>query len=134
MSMTVKIEGLDRLVKQLSSPIVRRHMREAMSKAVTVMQHEAGLYPPPVPTYSRTLLLGRSWTTKVQASSDNVIGEVFNNVEYAPFVQGQQQTWFHADHGWQTLPQAYEKQSGEIKRLFQKGLQEAADEIASGGE
>ncbi len=79
------------------------------------------VYPPKPPqsTYTRTGRLGRKWTIQ-QAGFLEV--EVGNNTSYGPYVQGDQQTSFHAATGWMTTRQAKDAYQDQVTAEIQKEI------------
>lgn len=72
------------------------------------------------------------WRGRWWATGDNIIGEVSNPCEYGPYVQGAEQTPFHAEGGWRTLPAAANAMMDQVKQIFTEALQNAANEMAGG--
>lgn len=74
--------------------------------------------------YRRSGTLGRRWSTKVEATTADVVGIVGNLTPYAPFVQGAgKQATIHQGN-WQTEQDVARDAANEITGYF-------ADEIAA---
>jgi hypothetical protein len=106
----VFVEG-EHIIKNLS--VLNKHMDSILGRVVdpplkkfmrSFMQQELKPYPPKPPqsTYVRTKELYRSW----DISSDRRLAEVkiTNTVDYANWVVGEGQVWWHDVTGWPFLP------------------------------
>lgn len=117
----VVIEGLNTLQMKLAFFQDPQGVAAGIKEAAQHVQGVAALYPPPKAdsTYRRTDNLGDGWTVnpfKLGAS-------VENNVDYGPYVQGEQQVGFHAVTGWKTTDQIAEKEKKVVLALIQDAVE-----------
>ena len=152
---TITIEGLDHLVKQLDKApaLVRRIAGDAIEKGVHIIHGGVAKYPaqiapgwwaahttPKQRAYffwalrqglikgSRTGTLGRRWTTKVDRN--RLEGRVGNVTKYARFVQDEErQAGFHRGR-WQTAQDVAEKARPDIVRIFEQANGQLVRELA----
>jgi hypothetical protein len=67
--------------------------------------------------------LGRKWTI---AQRDGGLTQIVgNNVSYGPFVQGEEQAWFHMFHHWKTTDQVAEEESQEVTEFIMQYIERA---------
>jgi hypothetical protein len=115
-SVTVRLDGLDDVLKKLDSERMRAAAERGMRKGVTHVHQTVPPYPAPPPnsSYRRTGLLGRSITTKTERSAGNILGIIGSNVDYAPVVIGEgTQAPVHQGRWW-TLWQVVNKAKGAV--------------------
>ena len=129
--MKITIEGLEKLARKLGNPRIKANCLTAMKKATMLIHHQVAAYPPvpPFSRYVRTGMLGRGWGTKSWTESNDVKGEVRNNVEYAPLVQGPEQKLFHKTTGWKRLDATAETQMPEIAGFFDDAIGKAVKDL-----
>lgn len=73
--------------------------------------------------YVRTNTLGRRWYSKVTRSANGVRGEVGNNADYGPYVQGAlNQQSFHKASGWLTTSKVINDNARSIVQLFRHAI------------
>ena len=86
---SVKIEGVDRLVAKLGQVVSFNLLSHPMERGLREIQAALQDYPVQrVPrTYTRTGGLVRHWTIRMYATNNTLSGVVGNNIEYAPYVQ-----------------------------------------------
>lgn len=116
MSVTVKLNGLDDVLKKLNSERMRAAAERGMAKGMTYVHQNVPPYPPPPPnsTYRRTERLGREITTKTERSAGNILGIIGSNTPYAPLVIGEDtQAPVHQGRWW-TLWQVVSKAKGTV--------------------
>ena len=104
MMATIKIEGVDKLIKKLGTVEGVKVLEKPMRRSVMRLQSDMAKYPAQRAgsAYVRTGTLGRRWTVKVNRSQSGLLGKVGNNTEYAPFVQSARfQARIHSSR-WQT--------------------------------
>lgn len=70
--------------------------------------------------YKRTGQLGRSITHVVEVSTENNVIEIVvgTNLEYAPFVIGEEQSHYHQETGWKQLPEELTRAADDIRAVF----------------
>ncbi len=113
-----------------------------MRRTVLRLQRDLQEYPPPRPgsRYVRgrgmadadgvvrrltSEQLGKRWTTKVSASSTELVGTVGNNASYAPFVQSRQfQARVHRGR-WPTDASVMNRNAPAIVRDFEQATADA---------
>jgi hypothetical protein len=151
--MTIKIEGLEAIVKKLDSlnkpGVFKRPMTQsvqhlhrkiarppvkqpgAFSRLATQAQKRAywarvssgEIQEMPGGGYRRTNQLKNSWTTKV--SPDGRTGEVGTNIPYGRYVQGQWQQPFHKASNWPRVDKVVKEEAKTIIRFFQQAYERA---------
>ena len=142
--MTVKIEGLDAILKKIDSLGKPDVFRPPMQQSVNYIKRAIKKYPPgsgahrPQPfktdksrrwffwalnegeikvPYRRTRSLGNKWTTTV--STDGRRGEIGNDVKYGPLVQDEsRQTGYHKTTGWITIQTVAKREAPKIVAFF----------------
>ena len=107
MNVTIKVEGLDELKRDLEPKTLEPFLVKAGKKATTIVRNFLRKYPPRRRSSRRTGRLGRGW--KAQVSSTGRTARVVNAERYAHIVQGSQaaQPWYK-DVGWiqaESLPE-----------------------------
>jgi len=124
--MTVKIEGMDALMRKLKNvEQMQRKLRPPMVKATSLLSDEMAHYPPKPAhsTYRRTTRLGSSWTTRIIQLANGIRGEVGNITPYAPWVQEwRRQRGFHKATGWITDRTAIKKVTPRINAIFKRTI------------
>jgi len=128
----IRIEGLDRLVRQLDkSPVlVRKLVGDAMEKSAHLIHLHTMTYPPPPPssTYVRTGTLKKSWTSKVNRGRFEA--QVGTRLNYAPYVLGDDdQAAVHRGR-WKTVGQVADKVRPDIDKFFEDAGEELVRELA----
>lgn len=151
--MTVKIEGLEKVVKKLdalNSPgIFKKPMTQAVQhikrKIARPPRKDAGAFSrlaTPAQRrafwarvnsgeiqfregvgYVRTNQLRNSWTEKVTNGGRR--GEVGTNIPYGPFVQGDRQQPFHEASGWPVAEEVAKEEADTVVRIFKRAYDEA---------
>jgi hypothetical protein len=140
--MTIRIEGVDELIRKLGKVEGVRVLRAPMEESVSLIQNEMMIEPPAIPgslyrrgfgmANSRGIVrrktseqLSKHWTRKVKASPNGVMGIVGTNVTYAPWVQSHQfQARIHRGR-WGTDRKAIEKHRDEIVERFRRAIHNA---------
>ena len=121
MTDSIKLDGLDPILKKLDGLSNRAISRGAMQKATAFVHRSIAKYPakPAHSTYIRKVAggLGGAWTTKI--SDGGRTGWVGNKTPYAIYVQGEWQTWFHDETGWVTVAEGAEKYAPEVIKIFE---------------
>lgn len=127
MSVTIQIDGIDKIVRKLGKVEGVSKLRPAMQRAVYRLQARMAQYPavPPNSTYKRTGTLGRKWTNKVEVASGIIRGKVGNNTEYAPLVQSYRFQARQHRNRWQTDAYVMETERRNIVRDFEQSISEA---------
>lgn len=111
-----KLAELDKVIEQLADPT---------SDALELLSKRLQFYPAPPPnsTYDRTGALRNSWQETVVMSS-TVLGIVYNNIDYGPYVQdAEQQAGIHQGR-WDTAQSVLEEEEGNIVALYERHLEE----------
>lgn len=143
MTISFKIEGLDKLAAKLKGIEDLKFLKAVMRAAGETLKKHIAKYPPAseanssrgpgnswykrgsgsvyekvgggVSYYKTSETLGRSWTTAVKDNGLTV--EVGNKVTYGPYVQDRdRQTWFHKARGWLTVQEVIEEDSEKIQK------------------
>jgi ABC-type Fe3+ transport system substrate-binding protein len=147
----IRIEGLDRLRRQIKRIEDLDGVANAMKAAAVHVKGKIAEYPPASEAndpaqrkwYERgygpkwrvisgaihgkksSETLGRKWTTKAKDKGlTQVIG---NNVSYGPFVQGDKQAAFHKKRGWKTTEQIAEEEKDEVLKFVQAEIEKVLE-------
>jgi hypothetical protein len=121
MATTVRVEGVDKVIRKLDKLGDPALVKRAMNRSVQHIHRRIAKYPPG--PWDRSGRLGRSWTTKVdQGGKRGIVG---NNVVYAIYVQGPRQRWFHEAHGWLTIEDVKDNESKAIREIFEDEYRKA---------
>lgn len=64
--------------------------------------------------------LGTRWTIKFE--DGGLTGIAGNNASYAPYVQGDQQAWFHALRNWKNTKTVEEEETAMVQDFFEQEL------------
>jgi hypothetical protein len=143
MTLSLKIEGIDKLVAKLNVIEAAKYLRPFMSAAVAEIKDGVAVYPPATdannsmarrwyergygPRWQRrdgsvggrrtSERLGTRWTTKV--TNGGLTGEVGNNASYARYVQDRvKQAWFHRRTGWVTAQDVLEERGPRVLEML----------------
>lgn len=111
-----KLEELDQAIEQMADPT---------SDALELLSKRMQFYPPPPPnsTYDRTGALRNSWQENLIMSS-TVLGIVYNNIDYGPYVQdAENQAGIHQGR-WDTVQSVAEEEESNIVALYERHLEE----------
>ena len=116
---TVKIDGIDELVKRLDEAGKGEYLRGGLQGIGKTLVSDAMKYPP-VPEdsrYARTNKLRGSWSYDVSKDAGILrVGTLKESVPYAPYVMGRgTQTRVHELHGWETIESIVEGRMDYIK-------------------
>lgn len=136
---TVKIEGLDGVLKRLNNVVDEANVTQSLEKACLLVEGEARKKAP-----KGDGALRRSIESKVSGAGGNYVGVVFTPLEYAPYVEygtglfaesgGRQEVpWSYKDDegNWHTTsgmkPQPYlrpalNENREEILRILKEGV------------
>lgn len=128
MSISIKIEGIDKLIAKLGKAQGLNHLRPAMQRSVYRLQARMAQYPAQRPNsrYRRTGTLGRKWTSKIDQSSNELQGKVGNNTYYAPLVQSRRfQAKIHRSLWINTDQYVLDTERRNIERDFKQAIDEA---------
>lgn len=146
----ITIEGVDELVEALGELEAFAVLRPPMHRGLSRLHEELATYPPQsgrpqrfrsdrqrrwffaalnsgaisVP-YRRTGTLGRSWTEEIRQTPGNLVGEVGNNVEYGPYVQGHGTQSAYHQGNWQTDQEVADLLFPDILDDFEETIQGA---------
>lgn len=82
MSVTIKLEGLDRVLKRLEDIADTSNLEQDMGKACALVEADAKKKAP-----KDTGDLRRSISSKVESGQDEIKGIVYSPLEYAPYVE-----------------------------------------------
>lgn len=111
-----KLDELEKIVGQLDDPT---------SDALELLKKRMQEYPAPPPgsTYDRTFELKNSWQETVILSGTTLIGNLFSNVPYGPFVQDEQEQAGIHQGRWQTIQSVIEEQEKNAVNLYERELE-----------
>jgi len=134
---SIKIEGVDKLVKKLGMAAAISTLRPPMEQSVQLLERDMAFEPPPRrgSSYIRgygypgrpatSEHLSQSWTTKVTPTPNGLEGKIGNPTSYGPWVQSQQfQAWMHKGR-WRTDQQVMSKNRKQITELFRQAIDRA---------
>lgn len=129
--MGAKIYGLGNIKKKLSQQEYRRRLERGIEKALLFAHGSLPGYPAPPPRsrYRRTGTLGKSITTRVEKTRDEVRGIIGTALRYAPWVISSRriddgrgpQAWMHRGRWW-TLQEEIARRKSEIVRIVREIL------------
>lgn len=125
MSIEINIKGLDQLINKLDTTDIIGALKPPMHKAMFRLQTPLATYPPKPANskYERTGTLGRRWTTEVDVQTNEIIGKVGNNTEYAPQVQAAQfQRPIFKRIGWPTDQAVLKRELPAIIKDFEEAV------------
>jgi hypothetical protein len=150
-SVSIIVEGLDDLSKRFkdSPNKFKVALGKAMEAALLVIWESVPSYPrkPEGSTYRRTGTLGRTLGStefggvgsnppdiySVHEEGGYTVGEFGSNLEYAPYVIGdEEQAWMHKGRWW-VLGTVLEKAKDKIQRVFEIAAEEMARWLESKG-
>lgn len=101
------IEGLDDVLREIDSLADTSQLTAAMGKACALVERSAKQKAP-----KDTGELRRSITSKVDNNGDEIVGEIFTPLEYAPYIEFG--TGLFAENGGRTdVPWNYQDDKGE---------------------
>jgi hypothetical protein len=133
LNVAIQIQGVQQLVQRLGRAAAFQTLTAPMLRATARLQRRLATYPspPPASTYKRTGNLGRSWTSRISTSANQLEGSVGNAVRgprgraYGPFVQGARtQASIHRGR-WITDEQALDQERPSIERDFKDAIDQA---------
>lgn len=123
---SVEIRGMAELGRKLALlDGAMSRMSEPASDALTLLRKRMQDYPPPPPnsTYDRTDNLKNSWEETVVVSDTTLVGTLFSNISYGPYVQDEEtQAGIHQGR-WQTTKSVAEDEEGKIVDLFEREIE-----------
>jgi hypothetical protein len=125
---TIKIDGIDKLIAKLGKVQGVKILRPAMQRSVYRIQARLAQYPAQRPnsSYRRTGTLGRKWTSKIEEGNGAIRGRVGNNTDYAPLVQSKRfQARIHRGLWINTDEYVVETEQRNIERDFKQTIDEA---------
>lgn len=135
MPVEIRVTGLEELHQRFSDfpNKFRQAVNKTMEAALYAVWENVQPYPPPpsTSTYRRTGTLGRTLGVSqggamggkpdifgVKEEGDITIGEFGTNLEYAPYVIGENQAWMHQGRWW-TIADVAEKSKEKVEALFE---------------
>jgi HK97 gp10 family phage protein len=105
--MSIKFEGMDRVLEAVDSICNEEEMRQALGKACALVERAAKQNAP-----KGVGDLRRSITSKIDNDGENLIGVVYTPLEYAPYVE--YGTGLFAENGGRKdVPWMYKDDEGE---------------------
>jgi HK97 gp10 family phage protein len=105
--MSIKFEGMDRVLEAVESICNEEEMRQALGKACALVERSAKQNAP-----KGVGDLRRSITSKIDNDGENLIGVVYTPLEYAPYVE--YGTGLFAENGGRKdVPWMYKADEGE---------------------
>lgn len=154
---TVRIVGLEELIRNVGWARTAGFLRPAMERAVRLVKAEAQIYPPArrqrmgwkserqrrfvmagirsgaieVP-YRRgqspqSEKLGNRWTTEIRESSDDLVGVVGNNASYGPYVMDDKLQAAYHAGNWPTLSEIVTDVTPDVEAAFGDVVQRELD-------
>lgn len=82
--------------------------------------------------YRRTGTLGKSWTTDVRVTSENIRGVLGNVRPYAPYVQDEErQAQMHKGH-WPTVQMLLRAPAARMQKYFEQAIARTKERLANG--
>ena len=138
MAFSIEIHGAKEIAAKYdtAAPIVKFHLRRAMTRAVTGELGRVPPYPPAPAGSTRTGYLGRSLasligsapdaTSDIREQGNNMVGIVGTAVKYAPRVIGESSSKPWSGYWWR-LPSIVMSHQSQIEAEFRQ----AGDDIAA---
>lgn len=149
---TIEVHGIDKVKLMLASIADPKTIAAAVKAAALHVKGKIAQYPPAtvanqpkayipgqwntwyqrgfgskwaradgtVGTRKSSETLGRKWT--IETRDRGMTAVVGNNVSYGPFVQGDEQTWFHKAHGWKTTEQIADQEREAVVRTINEAV------------
>jgi len=152
MSVTIEIEGLDRLQGKLKTLESGQYLASVLQAAALDIKGYMGWYPPStiandssqlrwyergfgprwrrkdgtISGYHTSEMLDRKWAAaRPHVSARGLSARVGVRVSYAPYVQSKEhQAWFHRARGWRTDADAVRERGPHIIRQVQSAVQD----------
>lgn len=132
---TIRIDGTRELAVQLDQ-LPRRMLEEIDDATDTIAGRELrdlATYPAPpsASTYVRTLNLARGWAApqeRVSFGGGGFSKSFSNTVDYAHWVQGEDQAWMHQER-WDTAEDIHARYQGAYEQAAQGAVDRAAQEV-----
>ena len=106
--MSVRIEGLNELYQHFEDISDTEAFTKAMKKACLVVERSAKMKVP-----KGIGELGRSITSEVEVNSNEIRGNIFTPLEYAPYVEYGTGLFAEAGDGRKDVPWHYQDDMGE---------------------
>lgn len=128
LSLEIDKRTIEKIVAQLSPDAFMRATLRGMQRGVNRIWERIPPYPDPPAgsTYRRTGNLGRANYAKAAIEGDDVIGRVGNNMRYAPYVIGDDQTQAKVHQGrWYQLPVVVKDNLDEVRDAIEAEWQSA---------
>lgn len=135
--MSIEIKGVAELIKELGLFAALDKLEPPMRRSLYRLHAAVDDYPP-APPGSRYIRgygfpgrptsekLGQRWTTKIERTTDGLVGKVSNNASYGPWVQSERfQTRFHRRTGWMTDERAMRENEQAIVDDFEREIDRA---------
>jgi len=118
MPIEITISNVDDLVNSLRAKRLEGLLRDAFRMAGKYVHGIAKEYPGKRPgsTYTRTFQLANKWDYEFSALQ----ARIYNDIPYGPYVQGEKQTWFHAETGWKTADQISTETEESVRKQFEE--------------
>lgn len=123
---SVEIRGMVELRRKLAElEDALTQMDDPTSDALALLKKRMQEYPAPPAgsTYQRTNDLKNSWQETVVMSGTTLVGNLFSNVPYGPFVQDEEsQAGIHQGR-WQTVQSVIEEEERAAVNLYEQELE-----------
>lgn len=128
---TIRFDVDDRAIAQVIRKLdklgkLEQHMAKPMEEATQLIHKTIKPYPPEPPqsTYRRTNTLGRRWQRSQRSIPNGFEGRVFNDTEYAMWVQGgSTQTAVHRRTGWKTTDVVADETRTQVEHILDKAVE-----------
>lgn len=158
MSVTIEIDGLERLQGKLKTLESGRYLRAVMQAAALDIKGYMGWYPPSseandpagrrwyergfgprwrrrdgtISGYHTSEMLDKKWAAaRPRVDTRGLTARVGVNVSYAPYVQSaKSQARFHAARGWRTDADAVRERGPHVIRLVQAAVRQILEHEA----
>jgi len=123
MPIEIEISNVDDLIENLRAKKLERLLRDAFKFSAQYVRGIARDYPGKRPgsTYVRKEAAGglySKWTYEFSALQARIF--VPEGHPYAQYVQGDRQTWFHAETGWKTTDQISTETEESVRKQFEE--------------
>lgn len=121
----IDVEGIPELLSRLGRVADKDAYAEGIEESAKHVRRKLMEYPPKRSgsDYKRTGKLRKGWYIE---SFGDLRSLVLNETDYADYVQGERQVWFHRQTGWKTTDQVAERESDAVARIMARTAERAA--------
>lgn len=120
----IDVEGIPELLSRLGRVGNQKAYAKGIEESAKHIRRKLMEYPPAKPDsdYRRTGKLRRGWNIMDFGGLRSL---VVNEVEYAPYVQGERQVGYHRQTGWRTTDDVAEREADAVSRIMARTVERA---------